>query len=188
MNQGRRILINLPRLKLLVLTSEFAYRFEFKMLQGCPALEYLRIHLRTAATDGEYTRVISERDLYVDGRVSSRSRIVAPSLRKLYMNGRWSIGSTKVLLQFLGRMFPKVERLTARGWQNVSVGSLVVVARREASHIKVVRTDMEGPLMSEKEGRREMGMVFRSDAYMKGHEFMRNRRFCSDKEYLFYWK
>ncbi|KAG0275561.1 hypothetical protein BGZ96_003743 [Linnemannia gamsii] len=179
---------HLPHLKNLVLTSEFAYRFEFKMLQGCPALEYLRLHMRTTATDGDHTRVISERDLYVDGKVSSSSRIVAPSLRKLYMNGRWFIESTPVLSQFLGQMFPNLERLTARGWQNVSVGSLVEVLRTEATHIDVVRTDMEGPLLSDKERRREMGMVLRSDEYMKPHEYMRNRFFCSEKEYFLYRK
>ncbi|KAG9069604.1 hypothetical protein KI688_010508 [Linnemannia hyalina] len=100
---------HLPRLKHLALTSEFAYRFEFKMLQGCPALEYLRLHMRT--TDRHHARVITEKDLYLHER-----RIVAPKLRKLYMNGRWFIESPSVLLpQFLGRMFPKLERLVARG-------------------------------------------------------------------------
>ncbi|KAK3830893.1 MAG: hypothetical protein JOS17DRAFT_829212 [Linnemannia elongata] len=67
----------LPRLKHLALTSEFAYRFEFKMLQGCPALEYLRLHMRT--TDRHHARVISEKDLYLHG-VASPFRIVVPQV------------------------------------------------------------------------------------------------------------
>ncbi|KAH7038617.1 hypothetical protein BKA57DRAFT_473713 [Linnemannia elongata] len=176
---------HLPCLKHLALKSEFAYRFEFKMLQGCPALEYLRLHMRT--TDQHPSRVISEKDLYLHGSVTSHNRIVAPKLRKLYMNGCWFIENPSVLLpQFLGRMFPKLERLVARGWQNVSVGSLVKVVREEGRHIKMVRTDMEGPVSEE--DKREMGMVLRSDEYMKPDEFMRNRFFCSEREYLIYWK
>jgi hypothetical protein len=196
--EGNRISISRPRwtwnwylpcLKHLALTSEFAYRFEFKMIQDCPGLEYLRSHMRTASTDGEHTRVISEKDLYVDGNISSHSRIVAPSLHKLYMNGRWFIGNPSVLSQFICGIFPNLKRLTARGWQNVSVGSLLEVVMTEAWHIDMVRTDMEGPLLSEEEGQgREMGMILRSNVYMKGPEFMRNRFFCSDKEYVLYWK
>lgn len=103
------------------------------------------------------------------------------------MNGRWFIENPSVLLpEFLGQMFPMLERLVARGWQNVSVGSLVEVVRGEGRHIKVVRTDMKGPVSEE--DKREIGMVLRSDEYMKPDEFMRNRFFCSEKEYLIYWK
>lgn len=175
----------LPHLKHLTLTSEFAYQFEFKMLKGCPALEHLRLHMVT--TDRQHFRVISEKDLYTLGIVASRNRIVVPKLRKLDMNDRWFIENQSVLLpQFLGRMFPNLERLVARGWQNVRLGSLVEVVKGEGRHIKVVRTDMEGPVSEEEE--RELGMILRSDVYMKTNEFMRNRIFCSGKEYIIFWK
>ncbi|KAF9156585.1 hypothetical protein BG015_003885 [Linnemannia schmuckeri] len=166
---------DLPCLKYLALTSEFTCRFEFRMLQGCPALEYLRLYMRT--TGREHGQVISERDLWL----LSRSRIVAPKLRKLYMNGHWFIETPSALPQFLGQMFPKLERLVAKGWQNVAVESLVNVVRTEAQHIRVVRTDMEGPVT--KDDKLELGMVPRSDVYMKTDEYMRNRFFCSGKEY-----
>lgn len=37
----------LPSLWELELTSEFAYRFEFRMLQSCPASSKLRLYMRT---------------------------------------------------------------------------------------------------------------------------------------------
>ncbi|KAF9339562.1 hypothetical protein BGZ91_005527, partial [Linnemannia elongata] len=75
--------------------------FEFKMLHGCPGLETLRLHMRTE--HGHHTRLILKSDLFIssaDG--GSQERIVAPNLRKLYMNGSWEIDDPNVVLpQFL---------------------------------------------------------------------------------------
>ncbi|KAF9541135.1 hypothetical protein EC957_003377 [Mortierella hygrophila] len=124
-----------PRLVDINLTSEFTYMFEFRMLHGCPRLDTLRLHMRTV--DGNHTRTISETDLFVSRTGGSQERIVAPKLRKVYMNGHWVFSSASVLSQFLGQMFPAVERLTARGWGNVSVGSLVEVLRTTAGHVRM---------------------------------------------------
>ncbi|KAG0301312.1 hypothetical protein BGZ97_002831, partial [Linnemannia gamsii] len=126
---------HLPRLIDIDLTSEFAYLFEFRMLYGCPNLETLRLNMCTV--DGLHTRTISETDLFVLGTHNVQERIVAPNLRKVYMNGRWIFESTSVLSQFLGQMFPAVKRFTARGWGGVSVGSLAEVLRTTAGHISM---------------------------------------------------
>lgn len=172
----------LPRLIDISLTSEFAYLFEFRMLHGCPKLETLRLHMRTV--DELHTRTISEADLFVLGADGVQERIVASQLRKVYMNGRWIFESMSVLSQFLGQMFPAVERLTARGWGGVSVGSLAEVLRTTAGHVGMVRTDLD--CLSVEEGK-EVGVVPRSSVRMKKSEkVLANRLFCSGREFIIY--
>ncbi|KAG0279878.1 hypothetical protein BGZ95_011981 [Linnemannia exigua] len=170
---------HLPNLKELDLTSEFAYRFEFKMLNGCPDLEILRLHMRTA--EGLHTRAISEAHLFVSEVDGSQERIVAPKLRKLYMNGRWVIENSSVLSQFLGGMFPNLERLVARGWDGVTVGSFAKAIRTTAGHITMIRTDLVGP--SEEEAA-ELKLCLRSHIGMKTKAFLHTRLFCSGVEYV----
>ncbi|KAF9902311.1 hypothetical protein EC991_005051 [Linnemannia zychae] len=174
---------HLPNLTELTLSSEFAYRFEFRMLQGCPSLEIMRLHMRTI--EGHHIRLISEADLFIPGSGDDdevrEERIVAPNLRKLYMNGRWMIGSPSVLQQLLGGMFPKLERLVARGWDGVTVRSMVEAIRTTAGHIRMVRTDLGGPLEEEEV---EMRMCRRSCIQMKTRAFLRNRVFFSGVEYV----
>ncbi|KAK3826439.1 MAG: hypothetical protein J3R72DRAFT_496721 [Linnemannia gamsii] len=78
---------DLPILASLTLTSEFAYRFQFRILQGCQALEKLHLNMRTI--EGDHTRAIIEADLFVSGVDGSHDRFGAPNLQKLYMNGHW---------------------------------------------------------------------------------------------------
>ncbi|KAF9125288.1 hypothetical protein BGW39_007525 [Mortierella sp. 14UC] len=171
---------NLPRLGELDLSSEFAYRFEFRVLQGCPSLGILRLHMRTV--EGLHTRLISEADLFIPGGTDgAQERIVAPKLRKLYMNGRWVIKGPSVLSQLLGGMFPKLERLVARGWDRVTVESMVEAIRTTAGHIRMVRTDLDGPSEEEEA---ELRMCRRSCIHMKTRAFLRNRLFCSGVEYV----
>ncbi|KAK3808077.1 MAG: hypothetical protein J3R72DRAFT_481118 [Linnemannia gamsii] len=169
---------HLPELRKLDLTSEFAYRFEFKMLHGCPNLEILRLHMRT--TEGLHTRVVSESHLFVSGVGGLPERIVSPKLKKLYMNGCWVIHDPSVLSQFLGGMFPKLERLVARGWDGVTVGSFVKAIRTTAGHIRMVRTDLVG---SSEEEAVELGLSRRSYVGMKTKVFLRTRLFCSGVDF-----
>ncbi|KAG0362808.1 hypothetical protein BGX24_005046, partial [Mortierella sp. AD032] len=133
---------HLPELRMLDLTSEFAYRFEFKMPHGCPNLEILRLHMRT--TEGLHTRVVSESHLFVSGVGGLPERSVSPKLKKLYMNACWVIHDPSVLSQFLSGMFPKLERLVARGWDGGTVGSFVKAIRTTAGHTRMVRKDLVG--------------------------------------------
>jgi hypothetical protein len=72
----------LPCLVELNLNSEFAYRFEFRMLQGCKSIETLRLHMRTA--DGNPTRMISNADLITQNGVGLDAHMCFPSIRRLY--------------------------------------------------------------------------------------------------------
>ncbi|KAK3824070.1 MAG: hypothetical protein J3R72DRAFT_458560 [Linnemannia gamsii] len=175
---------HLPALETLDLSSEFAYRFEFKMLHRCPNLEYLRLLMRTV--EGLHTRVISEAHLFVPGVDGSLERIVAPKLRTLSMNDRWVIEDPSVLSQFLGSMFPKLKRLVAIGWEGVTLGSFVNTLRTTAGHINTVRTDLVEPSDEE-----VVELKLCSDStyfYMKPkiNVILRPRLFCSGREYVLF--
>ncbi|KAF9142771.1 hypothetical protein BGX30_002228 [Mortierella sp. GBA39] len=153
----------LPCLVYLSLGSEFAYRFEFKMLRGCPALERLYLHILTSDSTPHY-RIISEDDLFfIPGRASGadgssaeeRGRIVVPKLHSLHMEGRWSCTDSSVLHQFLVEMFPSLDRLTVRGcWaasddddgpdngNRFTVATFVKLLRTSLSHVELLTTDM----------------------------------------------
>ncbi|KAG9069548.1 hypothetical protein KI688_010451 [Linnemannia hyalina] len=152
----------LPCLTYLSLGSEFAYRFEFKMLRGCPALEMLYLHIPTSDNTSHY-RIISEDDLFfipggasgADGSCAEeRGRIVVPKLRSLHMEGRWSCTDSSVLHQFLVEMFPNLDRLTVRGcWatsgdddgpdngNKFTVATFVKLLRTSLSHVRLLTTD-----------------------------------------------
>ncbi|KAH7038715.1 hypothetical protein BKA57DRAFT_474032 [Linnemannia elongata] len=172
---------DLPRLSDMQLTSEFAYLFEFKMLHGCPGLETLRLHMRTE--HGYHTRLIRKSDLFISSADDgSQERIVAPNLRKLYMNGSWEIDDPMVVLpQFLGLMFPKLHRLVARGWSGVGVGAFTKAIRTTAGHVWLMRTDLVEPLEEERD---ELGVYRRSKKYRKDPRALRTRLFCLNKEYI----
>ncbi|KAK3845575.1 MAG: hypothetical protein J3R72DRAFT_436100 [Linnemannia gamsii] len=174
----------LPRLGDLTLTSEFAYRFQFKMLQGCLALERLKLHIRTV--EGLHTRVISEVDLFVPGTDGMQDRIVAPRLKRVYMNGRWVIDDPLVLSQFLGTMFPKLDLFIARGWVGVTVRSFVDAVRTAAGHIKYLRTDLVGP--SSEEEMVELGMSPRVSSEMKNRNALRTRFNCAGVPFILHKK
>ena len=172
---------DLPRLSEIQLTSEFAYLFEFKMLHGCPALETLRLYMRTE--HGHHSRLICESDLFISGADGgSQVRIEAPNLRNLHMNGFWEIEDPMVVLpQFLGLMFPKLHHLVARGWSGVGVGAFVKAIRTTAGHIWLMRTDLKEPSEEERD---ELGMYPRSKEYRKDHQALKTRLFCLGKEHI----
>ncbi|KAF9081589.1 hypothetical protein BGX23_000706 [Mortierella sp. AD031] len=133
---------NLPELKTLILTSEFAYRFKFRMLDRCPLLETLELHI--ASIDGLHFREISVSDLFMPPAISHDDdnddtsstllqpplqRIVVPRLGWLTMTGHWIINdgdannsdydndnSNSFLSEFVNGMFPTVEDVTMLGW------------------------------------------------------------------------
>lgn len=135
----------LPILTTLRLNSEFAYWFKFKMLHGCPCLTTSSLHMRTAF--GHHTQVITQADLSVPGaEEGSQELIVASSLRRLYMNGHWSFENPSVLMRFVGRMFPKLEKLTTKAWQSVTIGLFVEALRAKS------RTTTEAAVAAEGAG------------------------------------
>ncbi|KAF9136045.1 hypothetical protein BGW39_008008 [Mortierella sp. 14UC] len=113
----------LPNLTKLRLSSEFAFRFQFRMLAGCPQLEHLDLCI---AVQGDHTPDMTEEQLtasrdyyyYTHKRVvtksdflrstwSSRGKdrdredayISCPKLKHLHLSGRWSM--TDEFLTFL---------------------------------------------------------------------------------------
>ncbi|KAF9087028.1 hypothetical protein BGX23_008412 [Mortierella sp. AD031] len=142
---------DLPRLTNLRLEAEFAYRFEFRMLEGCPALVFLDLDICTA--DGQHMRVIEEADMFVAAAAGvagrARKRIVAPSVRKLAVYGNWWIEDS-LLEGFLMDMFPNLEMLMEKKWKGVTLeGLLNVIRKRPDNKLNLVYMDL--PLPSEVE-------------------------------------
>ncbi|KAF9145308.1 hypothetical protein BG015_011937 [Linnemannia schmuckeri] len=106
----------LPHLVLIKLSSEFAFLFQFRMLQGCPALQFLEFEVRTPTSS--HTRTITNTDMFTP----SLDAIIASSFTKLRMNGSWTFKDPSMAYRFLTRMFPCLESLSAIGWVGL-VGS-----------------------------------------------------------------
>ncbi|KAF9911486.1 hypothetical protein EC991_003288 [Linnemannia zychae] len=111
---------DLPNLTHLRLSSEFAYRFQFRMLAGCPQLEYLDLCI---AVQGDHTPDMTEEQLtgprdyyyYTHKRVVTKSDFLRPNwssqgkeedayisclkMKALHLSGRWSM--TDEFLTFL---------------------------------------------------------------------------------------
>ncbi|KAG0377817.1 hypothetical protein BGX24_005370 [Mortierella sp. AD032] len=115
---------HLPLLTCVHLTSEFAYRFEFKMLRGCPQLEILGLNMNSIDGPHTHTRVLSCADMFVlpsssssspslsvSSNVHQEERIIAPNLRSLVLSGHWVIDDT-LLGELLAGMFPKLRSFT----------------------------------------------------------------------------
>jgi hypothetical protein len=174
----------LPYLEELLLTSEFAYRFEFRMLHGCPSLRKLRLYMRTM--QGHHTRLISESDLFVSGPDESQGRIqiVAPRLKSVSIIGHWVIEDPSVLSQLFGSVFPKLKRLTAVGWsgRGFTVEALVNAVRTKRGHMQSVKTQL-GAVSAEEEEELGLHRILQENK-KKGPGVAKNRLFCSRIEYV----
>lgn len=170
----------LPQLSTITLTGEFAYRFEFRMLQGCPSLTKLDLDITTDTW--QHPRMISASDLFVkpkggamgDGRskwssavsiLQGKERLIAPSVVSLRMAGEWVIGDS-FLDPFLPEMFPRLERWTAKGWKGFSLRRLMGVVRtKKTRQCVTLEVDVVEPSRKERiqlglfeEGMDVMGM------------------------------
>ncbi|KAG0271193.1 hypothetical protein BGZ95_001045, partial [Linnemannia exigua] len=128
---------HLPHLTRLVLETELAFLFEFKMLVGCPALEFLRLEIRSTVR-GSHTRTLTELDVlflptatHANDDLSSFSsstttdtstilppsceRICLPSLRSLDLFGAWAIDE-HVLQQLFQVTFPNLASISLQEW------------------------------------------------------------------------
>jgi hypothetical protein len=210
----------------LLLASEFAYRFKFTMLHECPALEKLHLHIKTSTYRAvPHSRVISKSDIvFITGAVDNASSaqrkeesIVVPALHSLHLEGRWSFEDHDTMHQFLVEMFPNLERLGVRGgggegrlengnvmaWCDgmVSVALWAKLLRTTLSHVRLLTTDLEGPLLVSKEERVQWGMICMPIVTVKGvkqkHDcggrgvfkkkesrMLSNRLFCAGREYV----
>jgi len=123
-------------------TAEFAYRFQFRMLQKCPRLEVL--HLDMISMDGPdaHARVLSRADLFVStssstssgldsGNIQDNERIVAPCMDTLEFRGQWVIDES-LLPEFLAGMFPRLEHFSEKTFGGISLLGLLKVMREFA--------------------------------------------------------
>ncbi|KAG0297194.1 hypothetical protein BGZ96_007403 [Linnemannia gamsii] len=179
---------HLPQLKSHFLNSEFAYRFRFQMLRGCPALEDLDLNIST--TDGQHPREITISDLYAPvtsdndndndndtsptqqqhQKYQPQERIRAPRLHSLRLYGRW-IFKDAFLPEFLTETFPNLSLLAERNWQmgddGITYAGLVRCVRAAALSqklkLKYLYLSFPEPTLEE---RIELGMVPEIDAPM----------------------
>lgn len=145
---------HLPCLESLRLTSEFAFLFNFHMLPNCPALKRLDLNIRTYTN--EHTRTISRADLFTttshigdnndDGSNDEEVPIIAPSLVKLQLHGLWAFANLSTKHQFLSKMFPNLEALSASEWIDFSLSEMIHWARNKVPKpIRSLGLDMVAP-------------------------------------------
>ncbi|KAF9340276.1 hypothetical protein BGZ91_002778 [Linnemannia elongata] len=135
---------HLPSLNHLALTGEFAYQFQFRMFNGCPALEKLDLNNKTF--DGRLDRVLTYADLFLPGSVDSnddnparapRQAVVAPALQCLRLMGSWKVDDS-LLPQFLTAMTPNLDILDAFGLKGFTLKALADVVKTQPNTIKKV--------------------------------------------------
>ncbi|KAK3808106.1 MAG: hypothetical protein JOS17DRAFT_766173 [Linnemannia elongata] len=150
----------LPSLEKLVLTSEFAYRIEFKMLMGCPSLEILELDM--SSEDDQHTRVITEADFFMqpspnlnddEGDIDRSSeagmkRIVASSVQTLRLSGAWHITDT-LLLPFLTGTFPNLTEWIEQSWKGYTLPGLIDAIRTGEHTWYDIRVELPEPTREE---------------------------------------
>lgn len=154
---------HLPHLCALHLTSEFAYRFEFKMLMGCPGLKHLILNMLTE--EKQHPRVITQADLFAPSSSSSSNtdsdndhqstRIVAGKVSNLRMSGLW-IMDDAVLDEFLTFMFPRLRSFRENGWGGITLRGLVRTIRPRVEAFTLLTLSLPQP--SSEEEMEELGL------------------------------
>ncbi|KAF9902301.1 hypothetical protein EC991_005041 [Linnemannia zychae] len=135
----------LPCLGTLELSSEFAFRFQFRMLQGCPNLRWLSLDIST--NEDDHPRVLTTADLFMGplgtGKEagaqsvaelgSSVERIVS-GVTNLTLSGEWIIDDS-MLDPFLLGMFPKLRGFTGReGVRGYTMENMMAVKALADTH------------------------------------------------------
>lgn len=166
----------LPQLTSLTLTGEFAYRFQFRMLQGCPSLKFLSLNMRLTDRSDQFTRVLSRADLFMPiltdnmGGEESLSQeqqhqqqegeaIVAPALEVVRLMGPWVIGD-ELVVQFFIHMLPSLEDLEEEGVTGYTLERLCEVLRTMPNKIEEMHLSLPEP---SEESANEMGLVGEKD-------------------------
>ncbi|KAG0075097.1 hypothetical protein BGZ90_010202 [Linnemannia elongata] len=132
---------HLPQLTELHLTGEFAYRFQFRMLRGCPALRELGLNMRNAPYTGKHTRILTIRDFSAEDNTTVTStnttsinadlqnqtpaHIVLQSLKQLLLAGTWIIDDSIIPL-LLHEMCPAIRIIALQdciGFSSTSIAN-----------------------------------------------------------------
>ncbi|KAF9144429.1 hypothetical protein BG015_000117 [Linnemannia schmuckeri] len=166
----------LPQLTSLTLTAEFAYRFQFRMLQGCPSLEFLNLNMRLTDRSDQFTRVLSRDDLFMPmvtdntGREEESSSeqqqqqqeeeaIVAPSLEVVRLMGPWVIAD-ELVPQFFIHMLPSLGDLEEEGVTGYTLERMCEVLRTMPNKIEEMHLSLPEP---SEESAKEMGLIAEKD-------------------------
>ncbi|KAK3824148.1 MAG: hypothetical protein JOS17DRAFT_752101 [Linnemannia elongata] len=166
----------LPQLTSLTLTGEFAYRFQFRMLQRCPSLEFLSLNMRLTDRSEQFTRVLSRADLFMPmstnntaGELSLSQEqqhqqqegeaIVAPALGVVRLMGPWVI-SDELVVQFFIHMLPSLEDLEEEEVTGYTLERLCEVLRTMPNKIEEMHLSLPEP---SEESANEMGLVGEKD-------------------------
>ncbi|KAG0265519.1 hypothetical protein BGZ95_003298 [Linnemannia exigua] len=156
----------LPQLATMTLTGEFAYRFQFHLLRGCPSLTHLT--LKMATDQDNHVRILTRSDFFmqrttiatfddIDPTTVSASsrrrrkaiRVIAPALISLTISGYWIMDNT-VLPLLLHESFSKLREVSIRGSRGFSLEALVDCLRTKAKHISRLETSLPEPSMNER--------------------------------------
>ncbi|KAG9069553.1 hypothetical protein KI688_010456 [Linnemannia hyalina] len=148
----------LPNLEHLTLTAEFAYRFKFRMLHGCPSLVYLDLDYKRVdnlpigriLSDGELMLpIIGSGHSHLPG--AARQAVVAPALQNVRLGGLWTIYDY-LLPQFFTVMLPNLKSFEGEDVDGITLDGLVDVVKSSPNKIKELR--LPASLAPVRDGRR----------------------------------
>ncbi|KAK3845576.1 MAG: hypothetical protein J3R72DRAFT_436103, partial [Linnemannia gamsii] len=154
----------LPLLSTLSLIGEFAFRFQFCFLSGCPSVA--KLELRMATDQDNHVRVLTSSDFFIPRTTittfddidptavtpSQRLKakcVTAPALITLIMTGRWIMDDT-VLSLLLQESFPRVCDVSIRGSSGFSLEAVVDYLRTKDHNISRLKLSLPEPSMNER--------------------------------------
>ncbi|KAG0205787.1 hypothetical protein BGX33_007746 [Mortierella sp. NVP41] len=149
----------LPKLTSLTLTSEIAYWFQFRMLDGTPNLEHFSVD--TKSLPDQYERTIGLSDLLKPGSACRQSfssdmeYIHLPKLYTFYLLGSWTLDGPQVLTALFSRVAPRIECLGMNGCDGFSLEGWVGLTSR---HLHELR-DAAISIATDSEMLSEVGLV-----------------------------
>ncbi|KAF9924975.1 hypothetical protein FBU30_005169 [Linnemannia zychae] len=153
---------NLPNLTELDLEAEFAFKFQFKMLQGTPKLEKLRVTINSISW--EHSGKIDSNDFlhhakdsdekYIQGNDNNNSSlfierefISVSALESLSLNGSWTMGH-RTLMTLCEKVAPNLRTMSLLGCNGFSLDDLVSVTSKHMVYLETVSVS-HGELTSE---------------------------------------
>ncbi|KAF9272911.1 hypothetical protein BGZ88_004258 [Linnemannia elongata] len=167
----------LRQLRKLEFTGEFAFRFQFRMLCGCPALEELVLKMETEQEDS-HVRVLTHDDFSIpdddtvfdefdamdptttSAQEPTRRIIVAHSVTTITMSGAWVL-SEALFPTLLYDSFPNLGKISLLGFKGFTLPALITYLRttQRKQFIRVVVSIPE-PTQEEK---KELGILRRNE-------------------------
>ncbi|KAG9069591.1 hypothetical protein KI688_010495 [Linnemannia hyalina] len=160
------------QLKKLEFTGEFAFRFQFRMLHGCPALKELTLKMGTEQEDS-HVRALTHADFYIPNDETGLDEldpmdpttapaqeptriIIAHSVEILTMWGAWIL-SDSLIPTLLYDSFPKLREVSLSGCNGFTLPALITcLLTTLAERISRVLVSIPEPTQEE---RKELGLL-----------------------------